>query len=90
MSDIRTVETVNIDDYRVRVAEQEIEDERYDAAVVGVKRDAVGQAFGAVFGNDSDYYSVDDAPIMDSNRKYVAVGKAVEAYLNQQAEGSDD
>ena len=88
MSDIRTVEVVTVDDMKVRVAEQETGD-RYDAAVVEIKKDPIGRAMGGVFGDSSDYYSVDDAPIADHKRKFIAVGKAVEQYLDGGEESGD-
>jgi hypothetical protein len=81
MSDIRTVEKVKVADFVVRVARQEVGD-HYDAAVVAHKKSSLGVALGQAFGDSSEYHTVEMAPIAEHAKKYVAVGKAVEEYLD--------
>lgn len=91
MTDIRTVEEVVVDgDYRVRIAEDN-GGEDYEAAVVGTKTSAIGRAVGeALTGSSSEWSDVDDAPVVQSTGRYVAVGHAVESYLAQFEEADDD
>lgn len=91
-SDIRTIDTVTVDDqYRVTVAECDDGDE-YEAAVTGATRSTFGQAFSAMLtmqdGGDR-WRSVSDAPRVVSERRWWAVGQAVEAYEDWLAEESE-
>lgn len=83
MSDIRTVQEVRIDDFKVRLAKQETQD-RYDAAVIAMKKSAPTKLISSAFGDKSEWSAITDAPIADHDQKYVAVGKAVEEFLDME------
>lgn len=83
-TDIRTVETVEIDDEaRVRVAKRE--DGSHEAAVVAVKREGLSRALheAVSFGDDpSPWESLTDAPRVTAEGQYEAAGLAVERYID--------
>lgn len=90
MADIRTTQEVNVDGVTVLVADADTDSERFEAAVVAAEKSSLNKAFSSFFGDDSDKTTVTDAPICTDEAKYIAVGKAVEAYLEQLAEEAND
>lgn len=82
MTDIRTVETIVVDDeYRVRVAKLEDED-GFEAAVVATKMTPLGKAMSTMFLSSDAEWSPDlDAPRVTGTDRYETVGRAVDVYL---------
>jgi len=80
MTDIRTTREIEVGNYLVRVGKQE-EQDHYDAAVIKTRNtNPISKAMASVGGGDGEWSRVDDAPIADHKKLYVAVGKAVEEY----------
>jgi len=90
MSDIRTMQTVTVNDYyRVAIAETNGD---YEAAVVETRKSDMGQALSAALSlgqNTGEWYSFNDAPRVIDEDYYVAVGRAIEAYLDADDEGDE-
>ncbi|ELY91434.1 hypothetical protein [Natrialba taiwanensis] len=83
MGDIRTTKTIEVEgDYRVTVAEHE---DGYEAAVTEVHTgSAITQSLNAIAGSgDPEWSRFVDEPRVTDSKKYVAVGKAIEEFLEE-------
>ena len=86
MSDIRTTKEIIVGRYKVRFAKT-TSGKQYEAVVIGHKRTPFEKSMGSMLGDESDYTTVHDAPIEDDPRKYVAIGKAIEEYIDMKNGG---
>lgn len=80
MVDVRTVDIVEVADYRVGVGES-INSDKHAAAVLAHKTSPIGKAINAALtGKESDWTAVDKAPIGTAEGKNEAIGAAIDRY----------
>ena len=89
-TDIRTMEEVEIDGFTVAVGKQRDNRDIYDAAVIEETKSPMAQMMSSVFGGSTKNKSiVREAPIASHGSLYIAVGMAVQQYLDSFGEGED-
>ena len=89
-TDIRTMEEVEIDGFTVAVGKQRDNRDIYDAAVIEETKSPMAQTVSSVFGDSTENKSiVREAPIASHGSLYIAVGMAVQQYLDSFGEGED-
>lgn len=82
-TDIRTMKEVEIGGYTVAVGRQKKNQDIYDAAVIEEPNNPLSQMVEAAFGKKTQKRSkVRDGPIVSHGSMYIAVGMAVEEYLD--------